>query len=114
MVEKFLPEREGRFYYLRSYAFFSDQGLAVRSRSDRPVVKGVNGADLEYVPVDPAILSAREELGFDYGKFDYVLHDGKAILIDINNTPTFGNAYSPSVRREISRSLAEGISRWVE
>ena len=88
-------------------------GVAVRSRYHEPIVKGVNGADLEFVPVDSAIEAARKELGFDYGKFDYVLHNGKSVLLDINNTPTFGDAYTPAARLEISRDLAKGISSWM-
>jgi hypothetical protein len=29
----------------------------------------------------------RHELGFNYGKFDFVLHQGKANLLDANKTP---------------------------
>ena len=28
----------------------------------------------------------RQELGFDYGKFDYVVHDGRPVLLDANKT----------------------------
>jgi hypothetical protein len=112
VIEKFLPEREGPYYFSRSYAFFGDQEIVVRARSMSPVVKAASGADLDIVPVDPAIVAAREKMGFDYGKFDYVRHEGETILIDVNPTPTFGDAYSHSLRREIAGHLAKGISRW--
>jgi hypothetical protein len=76
------------------------------------VVKGASGTDLDFVPVDDAIVTARNELGFDYGKFDYVIHDGEAVLLDINTTPTFGKAYSPEVRSKIVTQLAKGVSKW--
>ena len=112
VVEKFRPERESRFYFLRSYAFLGSEGLAVRTKSEHPVVKGAGGTDLEFVPVAESILAMRHELGFDYGKFDYVMHEGEAVLLDINATPTFGRAYAPDVRRKIAAQLAKGIGYW--
>lgn len=112
IVEKFRPETDGRYYYLRSYAFLGSEGLAVRTRSEHPAVKGGQATDLEFVPVDDSIVAMREELGIDYGKFDYVMHDGEAVLLDVNVTPTFGDVYSPEVREEIAMRLAKGIIRW--
>ena len=88
------------------------EGLAVRTKSEHPVVKGAGGTDLEFVPVAESILAMRHELGFDYGKFDYVIHEGEAVLLDINATPTFGRAYAPDVRRKIAAQLAKGIGYW--
>jgi hypothetical protein len=34
----------------------------------------------------PEIVQARESLNFDYGKFDYVVHNGRAVLLDANKT----------------------------
>lgn len=113
VVEKFLPEQEGDHYYLRSYAFFGNEGCAVRTRASCPVVKGAVGSDIEFVPVDAAIIAAREELGFDYGKFDYTIHNGEAILFDTNTTPTFGKAYPDAVRSKIVSQLSRGVSTWL-
>ena len=32
------------------------------------------------------IVELRKKMKFDYGKFDYVIHDGKVVLLDINKT----------------------------
>ena len=112
VVEKFRPETDGRYYYVRSYAFLGSEGLAVRMRSEHPVVKGRNATDLEFVPVDDSIVAIREELGVDYGKFDYVMHEGEAVLLDVNVTPTFGDIYSPEARNSIASRLAKGIVKW--
>lgn len=114
IVERFLPEREGEDYFLRSYSFFGDKGLSVRTRSGSPVIKGATGSELEVVSDDPAILAERKRLGFDYGKFDYVVHEGTAVLIDVNYTPTFGAAYAPEMREQVSSRLASGISHWFD
>src|SRR5213079_1238108 len=34
----------------------------------------------------PEIVEARKRLNFDYGKFDYVLHEGRPVLLDTNKT----------------------------
>jgi hypothetical protein len=31
-------------------------------------------------------VQARKRLNFDYGKFDYVVHDGQPVLLDANKT----------------------------
>ena len=112
VVEKFLPEKVGPFYYLRCYVFFGNQALTVRLKSEAPIVKASAETRLEYTPVDDSIVAARETLGFDYGKFDYVMHDGKAVLLDINATPTFGRAYPRNQKARIAGQLAKGVSAW--
>jgi hypothetical protein len=111
VVERFLPEREGRYYILRSYSFLGSAGVSVRTRSESQVVKGANGTDLEFIPVDVALVTIRKEMGFDYGKFDYVIYDGKVVLLDVNYTPTFAG-YPTEVRSQITRQLATGIAEW--
>ena len=112
VVERFLPEKEGRSYYLRSYAFLGSEGLTVRFRSEHPVVKGINSRDPEFVPVHESIVAARHALGLDFGKLDYVIHDGQAVLLDVNSTPTFGRVLSSEMREKISSRLAKGICQW--
>ncbi|HEX2879540.1 MAG TPA: hypothetical protein VHO25_08375, partial [Polyangiaceae bacterium] len=34
----------------------------------------------------PEIVKRKEELGFDIGKFDYVMHEGRPVLLDTNKT----------------------------
>jgi hypothetical protein len=38
----------------------------------------------------------RQRLGFDFGKFDYVLENGVAQLLDANATPTIYGGHEPS------------------
>jgi hypothetical protein len=112
VVEKFLPEKEGDFYHIRSYVFLGSEGLALRFKSESPVVKGLTVTALEFVPVDESMVAAREALGFDYGKFDYVVHNGDSVLLDINPTPFLGTAYPPDVQQRVVAQLAKGISKW--
>lgn len=109
VVERFRPEHIGGQYHLRSYAFLGDRSMTIRTTADGPVVKGANGSVPEPVPVDERIVAERAALGVDYGKFDYVLHDGEAVLLDINPTPSFGPVYPTALRERIARELAPGI-----
>ncbi len=103
IVEKFLPETEGPFFFLREYLFLGDEELWIRLKSPVPLVKGQEAVHYEEIPPDPAIRAIREEYGFDYGKFDYVVRDGKPLLLDINKTQGAGligfTAYAKSNER---------------
>jgi hypothetical protein len=50
----------------------------------------------------------RARLGFDYGKFDFVIHEGQAVLLDANRTPTAVRNLSTYQQRH-AQSLAGGI-----
>lgn len=106
IVERFLPEFEDGYHCLRSWFFFGDKGTRTLLRSRKQVVKLANSIQVEGSPAPPELRPIREQLGFDYGKFDYVVHEGKAVLLDVNRTPAI--AQSP-LGREVTRLLAEGI-----
>jgi hypothetical protein len=106
VVERFLPERDGDDYVLRMWLFFGDRGIVYRLVADRPVVKadGIRSFEAHYGEPPPEIAEARRQLGFDFGKFDYVLRDGRPLLLDINKTPAIsGKSW------ERTRHLAEGL-----
>jgi hypothetical protein len=86
IVEKFIPEREGGNYILRQYLFLGREELWTRLTSPEPLVKGRIVTRYEEVPPEPAVRAVREELGFDYGKFDFVIPDGRPIILDLNKT----------------------------
>ena len=88
VVEKFLPERDGEAYCLRQYFFLGDAEAGYLLRSREPVVKGETALSMAPAPVPPAIRELRRQMRFDYGKFDYVLRDGRVVLLDVNRTPS--------------------------
>jgi hypothetical protein len=87
-VERFLPEHDGGLYCVRTYTFLGDHSYCERLMSDRPLVKRPYLVGREPVEVDPSVVARRREMGYDYGKFDYVVHDGEAVLLDVNRTPS--------------------------
>lgn len=115
VVEKFLPERDGDQYCLRQYVFLGDREMNTIAYSPDPLVKSRNVTRREILPDVPAELrEVRRQLGFDYGKFDYVMREGKAVLFDTNRTPTYNpnsKAGSPS---EILQNLAKGIDTYIQ
>lgn len=87
VVEKFMPEREGEAYATRFWVFAGEEERCVRFCSSDPIVKASNSGDMEFCEVPDALREKRAALGFDYGKFDFVMHEGAPILLDANKTP---------------------------
>jgi hypothetical protein len=54
----------------------------------------------------------RRELGFDFGKFDYAIVEGKTVLYDANRTPTAGGI-DPELIRERVATLATGLKTFL-
>lgn len=109
VVERFLAEREEGLYALRQWVFLGDREIHRRTLAPSPVVKSGDGVRTETLGEVPAELRARRgELGFDYGKFDYVLHEGRGVLLDANRTPTHG-AHLGDTGRALAAGLAAGL-----
>jgi hypothetical protein len=89
IVEKFLPEEDERGSYIRFWTFFGREERSLRYRAAPGValIRFADFIDREPVPVPDEIRAARERLGFDFGKFDYVKHGDRYFLIDANRTP---------------------------
>ena len=60
------------------------------------------------------VVCVRARLGFDYGKFDYVKHEGRYYLLDANRTPGAPESFvnDASVRASLDR-LAGGIEAFL-
>jgi hypothetical protein len=86
VVEKFLPEQEGHLFFVRYYEFLGDCSTCTRLASIDPIVRDGTVVRIEEIEPHPEIVRARNRLNFDYGKFDYVIHDGKPVLLDANKT----------------------------
>ncbi len=109
VVERFLPERRGDLYCLRTWTFLGDREMNSMCCAREPIIKSSNIVSREPVAEVPDQLRRmRRELGFDYGKFDYVIVDGQVILYDANRTPSLGAFPSQDMAPRI-RHLAEGL-----
>jgi hypothetical protein len=87
VVERFLPERDELGYHIRTWVFFGDREISRCLRGDDPWVKALNSADIPALDIPDFIRAERARLGLDYGKFDFVIHNGDPVLFDANKTP---------------------------
>jgi hypothetical protein len=113
VVERFLPEMREGFYCLRTWIFLGDRETNSVSYSQQPIVKSSNVVRREVVPDVPEELrQVRRNMGFDFGKFDYSIVDGRVVLYDTNSTPTLGaipkEQYLPRAQH-----LAEGLKAFL-
>jgi hypothetical protein len=109
VVERFLAERKSGDYCLRTWLFLGDQERIALFHSREPVVKSHNIIGRELLTDVPDELRAlRRELGFDFGKFDFAIVDGRPVLYDANRTPTLGNV-SKADSNVWLETLADGL-----
>jgi ribosome biogenesis SPOUT family RNA methylase Rps3 len=107
VVERFFPEIEDGYYVLRVWLFLGNQNYNIKMFGTEPIVKAKNIIKKEIVETIPdSLKQIRKKLGMDYGKFDYVMNDEKAILLDVNKTPTTVADGEPS---ENLKRVASGI-----
>lgn len=109
VIERFLPEREGDLYVVRHYQFLGDRATAMKLKGREPVVKGRTLIASEPIEPDPAIVALRQRMQFDYGKFDYVMHDGESFLLDANKTTGADALPQTPELMEMRRFRAEGL-----
>lgn len=102
VVERFIPEIEPDGFAMRTWVFMGDKERSRRQVSHRRIVKAENIVRSEPVPVPEELRAERRRLGIDFGKFDFVVHDGRGVLLDANKTP----GSPPS----LIKLLAEGAS----
>jgi hypothetical protein len=106
LVEKFLPERHEGLFSIRGWLFFGSRSYGYRLFATDPMVKTGTMVRHEFITEIPDELrQMRARLKLDFGKFDYVVHDGRAIVLDANKTAALaGEGNSPRLKM-----LAEGI-----
>ncbi len=108
VVQRFLPEIDPEGYALRTWVFAGARERCTRHVSRFPIVK----ADQVVSRRLPRCLrneAERARLGFDFGKFDFVVRQGEAILLDANRTPGLSPTLSQFIK-DGARNLAEGLA----
>jgi hypothetical protein len=112
VVERFVPERDDRGFWLRQWTFLGERERCHRLLGTHPIVKARDALERIPAPVPEELRTWRSRLGFDYGKFDFVLHAGEPVLLDVNRTPTTGPAPTDAMREGIAH-LAQGITSFL-
>ena len=113
VVERFLPERDGdgRFAY-RTWVFMGEAERCNRFVTASPISKGAGVIDYAPVDVPDKLREQRARLGFDFGGFDFVVHDGEPVLLDANRTPGLAATLDAMIRADQPR-MAEGLDRLI-
>lgn len=112
VVERFAAEREGDRYLCRHWLFLGMREIARRTTSSNPVVKFRGAMEASSDPIPMELRAIREELGFDFGKFDYGIVDGEVVLYDVNRTP--GASPDARLHADTVEALAPGIFDFFE
>ena len=110
LIEKFIPEMHNGLYVQRIYHFLGSRGVCIFRESEHPILTNVNVVNRHPVEVHPEIVELAKILQFDYGKFDYILQDGKPVLLDANKTPGGTNTLRYI---EMCREWAKGIHSYL-
>jgi hypothetical protein len=113
VVERFLPEVIDGMYCLRSWVFMGDQEQLSLRQARTPIVALPNVERRAFIEPSKANLpdslrEQRKDLGFDFGKFDYVIHEGQAHLLDANRTST-NRSMNAQERAATGALLADGV-----
>lgn len=87
VIDCFMPEREGDLYAIRHWVFCGNYGHCYRYLSPHPIIKAGNVVAREQVNIPSELIKIRADMGFDFGKFDFVEHRDGIFLLDANKTP---------------------------
>lgn len=107
VVEKFLPEMEGNNYVLRYAYFLGKARIGYRILGKNPILRWAGKVAEELSPIPPEVSAFREKIGLDYGKIDFVVHQGGAVILDVNKT--IGGPAASLVEEPLAAALAEGL-----
>jgi hypothetical protein len=86
VVQKFLPERLADGFGIRFWTFLGHVERCDLCVSSTPSVKAATTIRLEPSRVPKPLRDLRKRLGLDYGKIDFVIHDGRPVVMDVNKT----------------------------
>lgn len=109
IVERYVAEIEGGRYCVRFCYALGSREFTVRLTSKNPVIKASTSEGCERVESSSEVALWRRRLGLDYGKIDYVVRDGKAVVLDVNTTPAYSALERYGLTGAVARELAEGI-----
>lgn len=106
LVERLAVERQGETFLLHQWYFLGRCDCIATLVGAEPLVTYEKRIALlpPHFDVPPALRRRRAELGFDFGKFDYVIEQGEPVLLDANRTPAIDE-----IGGERARLLAPGI-----
>ena len=109
VVERFLPECENGLFHVRVYQTLGDRWTCTRLASPEPIFKASTSVRAEPVEPTPEVEAWRKRFHLDYGKLDYLVHEGRPVLIDVNKTTGASASMADAPLQAMRRRLAEGL-----
>jgi hypothetical protein len=112
VVQRLFTERRGDEYVVHQWFFLGQASIVSSLRGSEPLLKWSNRTGLLplHDEVPDEIRRKRVELGFGFGKFDFVVQDGRGWLLDANSTPHRGTTGPLTERQtQVFRCLAAGL-----
>ncbi len=112
VVQRLFTERRGGEYVVHQWMFLGSASIVSSLRGSEPLLKWSNRTGLLplHNEVPDEIRRKRAELGFDFGKFDFVVQDGRGWLLDANTTPHRGTTGPLTERQtQVFRCLSAGL-----
>jgi hypothetical protein len=115
VIEKFVPETEGEWYFVRRSFILGDRMISYRMGDRQPIVEAGLPGVFEWIENSPEVLAVSRELGLEYGTIDYTTNEGEMVVLDVNKTP--GRAAPPdeAAMRDyeaILNTIAPGINKF--
>jgi len=111
VIEKFMPEQHNGLYCLREWYFCGDKSVQWVELSPDPIFTSGQQVHHLDVPIPSELHALRKKLGFDYGKFDFTMVDGKPVIFDFNKTTGVIDPKAPKTL-EMVQELAGGIDAY--
>jgi hypothetical protein len=109
VVERFLPEYENGLFHVRMYQALGDRWSCTRIASPEPLLKAFISVEAEEIEPSLEVETWRKRFRLDYGKLDYLVHEGQAVLIDVNKTTGASQSMADAPLEAMRRRLAEGL-----
>jgi hypothetical protein len=115
VVQPFEPEEQDGLYALRKWTFLGDAETCTRSLSRDPVIKASNRLPGrgETVPVPDEVRDFRRRLCMDFGKIDFVVREGRPVVLDVNPTPAISTEAGTRGAKRRAPLFAEALEWWV-
>jgi hypothetical protein len=107
IVEKLLSEEKDGLFWTRYLSVLGTRVFSVRISSDQPIVTGHE--NIEAIETDPRLVAFARKIGLDYGKIDYVVHDGETYVLDVNKTTGSSQPPVPDIFMACRRHRADAI-----
>jgi hypothetical protein len=108
VVEKYIAEPDEEGFALRTWVFIGARERCTRFVTADRISKAAGVQKYEPVEVPKQLRAERQRLGFEFGKFDFVMHNGEPILLDANRTPGIAATIRPMLKKG-AINLAEGL-----